>query len=210
MSPILITLIGFLAQGLFSARMLVQWILSERARHVLSPTLFWVLSLIASMLMCMYGWLRNDFAIILGQLFSYYVYLWNIKAKGAMMHMPSVLRILLLLIPLLLVIPVCNDAPAAYRRFFCNDEIPFGLLLYGSAGQILFTLRFIYQWFYSVKRGYSVLPQGFWIISLTGSLVIVSYAIFRTDPVLIVGQSVGLIAYSRNLWIGAHENKAKK
>lgn len=210
MPPIIVTLIGFLAQGLFSARMLVQWILSERARRVLSPTLFWVLSLIASALMCLYGWLRDDFAIILGQVLSYYVYLWNIKAKGAMGRLPVFLRVLLVLVPLMLILPVCDDAPAAYRRFFCNEEIPVGLLLYGSAGQVIFTLRFIYQWFYSVRRGYSALPAGFWIISLTGSLVIVSYAIFRADPVLIVGQSVGLVAYSRNLWIGAHEkNRAR-
>ena len=72
---ILTLAIGFLAQTFFSARILVQWILSERARHVLSPTIFWVLSLMGAYLLCIYGWLRNDFAIILGQFISYYIYL---------------------------------------------------------------------------------------------------------------------------------------
>ena len=75
------------------------------------------------------------------------------------------------------------------------------MVIYGSAGQIIFTFRFIYQWLYSRRRGESELPGGFWIISLTGSLIIVSYAIFRHDPVLILGQGVGLIAYTRNLML---------
>ena len=88
-----------------------------------------------------------------------------------------------------------------------SPDIPFWLLFYGSAGQIIFTLRFIYQWFYSVRLGRSVLPAGFWVISLIGSLTICSYAIFRADPVLIVGQSVGLVAYTRNLMIWHREKR---
>lgn len=52
--------IGFLAQGFFSARIFVQWLMSERAHRVLSPTLFWVLSIIGSYLLCVYGFLRHD------------------------------------------------------------------------------------------------------------------------------------------------------
>lgn len=210
MPPLLVTAIGFLAQALFSARILVQWIMSERARKVLSPTLFWVLSLIASCLLCLYGWLRDDFAIVLGQVCSYYIYVWNLRIKGAMRPLPVPFRILIVLIPLLLILPVAHDAPRACLRFFRNPDIPFWLLLYGSAGQLIFTFRFIYQWFCSVRRHRSVLPAGFWIISLLGSLVIVSYAIFRLDLVLIVGQSFGLVAYSRNLWIGAHEARSSR
>lgn len=207
MPPLVVTLIGFLAQGLFSARMLVQWILSERARRVLSPTLFWVLSVIASILLCLYGWLRSDFAIILGQIFSYYIYLWNLRIKGAMVRVPVWVRVAPCVLPVLMAIPVAGDAPAVYNRFFANPDIPFWLLFYGSAGQIIFTLRFIYQWFYSVRLGRSVLPAGFWVISLIGSLTICSYAIFRADPVLIVGQSVGLVAYTRNLMIWHREKR---
>ena len=58
MHPLLITAVGLLAQAFFSARTLVQWILSERARRVLSPTVFWALSLAGSALLAAYGWLR--------------------------------------------------------------------------------------------------------------------------------------------------------
>ena len=73
--------LGLLAQGLFSARMLVQWILSEKAHKVVNPTLFWILSLAASLLFLYYGWLRNDFALMLGQVIGYYVYIWNLGKK---------------------------------------------------------------------------------------------------------------------------------
>lgn len=203
---LLVTAIGLLAQCFFSARILVQWIMSERARKVLSPTIFWVLSLIGSLLLFTYGWLRDDFAIILGQFISYYVYIWNLAAKGLWQKLPVFSRTLLLGIPLIAVMLVLNDAQGWYERFFCGD-VPMWLIIFGSAGQIIFTFRFIYQWLYSVKRHESVLPAGFWIISLTGSVIIVAYAIVRLDPVLILGQVFGLVAYTRNLIIGYRAKK---
>lgn len=197
----MVYVIGFLAQALFSARILVQWIMSERARRVLSPTIFWVLSLVASCMLCIYGMLRDDFAIVIGQVIAYYVYIWNLNIKGAWTKLPQLLRIILFILPFGLAIMVAHDAQDAVARFFGNEDIPLWLLIYGSAGQIIFTFRFIYQWLYSCKRGESELPGGFWIISLTGSLIIVSYAILRHDPVLILGQGVGIIAYTRNLML---------
>ena len=96
--------LGLLAQGLFSARMLVQWILSEKAHKVVNPTLFWILSLAASLLFLYYGWLRNDFALMLGQVIGYYVYIWNLGKKGVWGRIDKPLRIavltVLVLIPL--------------------------------------------------------------------------------------------------------------
>ncbi len=199
--PFWIYVIGFLAQGFFSARILVQWLMSERAKRVLSPTVFWVLSIIGSYLLCIYGWLRDDFAIVLGQCISYYIYLWNLGIKGVWRKLPVVFRLILLLTPAVAIGLMIGNAAAVIEKLFRNDDIPLWLIVYGCSGQILFTLRFIYQWYYSRKEGESELPAGFWIISLTGSLLIVSYALVRHDPVLILGQSVGLVAYIRNLFI---------
>ena len=74
--------IGLVAQGFFSARILVQWLLSERSRKVLSPTVFWVFSLVGSAFMFYYGWLRDDFSIIFGQFLSFYIYIVNLHYKG--------------------------------------------------------------------------------------------------------------------------------
>jgi lipid-A-disaccharide synthase-like uncharacterized protein len=200
-TPLYVLAIGFLAQAFFSARILVQWILTERARRVLSPSIFWVFSIAGSYLLCIYGWLRQDFAIVLGQFVSYYVYLWNLRAKGLLARVPLPLRLLLLATPVVAIAFVCGHAEEFVSGFLRNDAVPLPLLLYGSVGQLLFTGRFLYQWWYSRRRHDSLLPAGFWWLSLAGSLIIVSYGAIRCDLVLILGQSFGLVAYIRNLII---------
>jgi lipid-A-disaccharide synthase-like uncharacterized protein len=200
-TPLYVLAIGFLAQAFFSARILVQWILTERARRVLSPSIFWVFSIAGSYLLCIYGWLRQDFAIVLGQFVSYYVYLWNLRAKGLLVRVPLPLRLLLLATPVVAIAFVCGHAEEFVSGFLRNDAVPLPLLLYGSVGQLLFTGRFLYQWWYSRRRHDSLLPAGFWWLSLAGSLIIVSYGAIRCDLVLILGQSFGLVAYIRNLII---------
>lgn len=207
---IAILAIGFLAQVFFSARIIVQWIMSERAHRVLSPSAFWVFSIAGSYLLFIYGWLRSDFAIILGQFVSYFIYLWNLRAKGIWATLPLWLKGVLLFTPLFVVIMVGADALGFVTRFFCNEGVPLWMLLFGSAGQVLFTLRFVVQWLHSRALGESQLPVSFWIISLVGSLIIVSYGIMRQDLVLIVGQSFGLVAYVRNLCIIREQRRRLK
>ena len=197
----MIYVIGFLAQVFFSARILLQWILSERAKKVISPAIFWQLSIVGSYLLFVYGWLSDDFAIILGQIISYYIYIWNLDKKHQWKKLPFIIRTLLLLTPVAAILYMLKDASAFVDQFFRNEKIPLWLLIYGSMGQIIFTLRFVYQWIYSKRKDESLLPIGFWVISLLGALIIVSYAIYRRDPVLILGQSTGLIAYSRNIYL---------
>ncbi len=209
-NSILTLAIGFLAQIFFSARILVQWIMSEKAHRVLSPSLFWVFSLAGSYLFFLYGWLRGDFAIVLGQFLSYYIYLWNLNAKGVWKKLPVLLRAILLLTPVVALGFAGKNAGEVVDRFLHNDGVPMWLLIYGSAGQVLFTLRFVYQWFYSRNRGESSLPAGFWIISLTGALCIVTYGIIRKDLVLMVGQSFGIVSYTRNLMIIKKEKLKSK
>ena len=205
MHPRVIFAIGFLAQFFFSARILVQWILSERARKVLSPSLFWILSLAGAYTLCLYGWLRHDFSIVLGQVISYYIYIWNLREKGVWNRLYQPVRLLLLFTPIAALAFVLQDAGAVADKFFRNENIPLWLLVGGSLGQVIFTLRFIYQWYYSYHRHESALPAGFWLISIAGSSIIIAYGIIRLDPVLILGQSFGFVAYMRNLWIWHHQ-----
>lgn len=203
----MIYVIGFLAQICFSGRLLFQWIMSEKAKQVVSPSIFWLLSLLGSYLLFFYGWLRSDFAIILGQLISYYIYIWNLDIKNEWKKIPRPIRYILIATPFMAIGYMLNELQTFVGEFFHNEDIPLWLLLWGSLGQIIFTLRFIYQWIYSRKRQESLLPLGFWLISLTGSYIIVSYALVRHDPVLILGQSTGLIVYIRNIWIMKHSKK---
>lgn len=194
--------LGFLAQGFFSARMLVQWIMSERAKKIVSPVVYWVCSLAGSILLFIYGWLRDDFSIIFGQLISYYIYIWNLNIKGVWRQLPVVVRALVFALPIVAVAAMLGDAGAFVDSFFHNAQVPMWLLIFGSAGQFIFTVRFIYQWYYSYRRYASMLPVTFWVISLVGSGIIVAYGCLRRDPVLILGQSVGFVTYSRNIIIG--------
>src|SRR6476646_10171786 len=89
--------IGLLAQLLFSARLLLQWVISERKREVLSPTSFWITSIIASILLMIYGVLRQDLVIIGGQLISYFIYLRNLHLKNLWEHVPFIVKWLAIL-----------------------------------------------------------------------------------------------------------------
>lgn len=198
----LVYTIGFAAQIFFAGRTLFQWIDSERRGKVTSPSAYWGLSVVAAYLMFVYGVLRDDFSIILGQFISYYVYLWNLNAKGIWKRLGRIIQVLLLVTPVVAMGIIFRDGDSFIQNMFHNESVPLGLVLFGSAGQVIFTFRFVVQWFYSWRRHESVLPRGFWIISLIGSGVIVAYGIFRKDPVLILGQSFGFLAYIRNLMIG--------
>lgn len=75
----------------------------------------------------------------------------------------------------------------------------------GFVGQAMFTMRFVIQWITSERAGRSVTPLAFWYFSLFGGLVLLTYAIYRRDPVFILGQAMGLFVYLRNLQMIARE-----
>lgn len=201
MNSILIYSVGFIAQILFSSRMILQWIISEKNKKVLTPVLFWEISLFASFLLFVYGYFRHDFSIMLGQTITYYIYIRNIQLQNDWKKLYILLRWFVLLFPLFIIGYGYNNNIIDIDFLFKNEKIPQWLLWTGIIGQVLFTLRFVYQWIYSEKIKDSVLPLGFWIISLIGSLIIFIYAIIRKDPVLLAGHAVGLLIYSRNILI---------
>ncbi|BDM23311.1 lipid-A-disaccharide synthase N-terminal domain-containing protein [Pseudomonas sp. NPDC089428] len=83
-------------------------------------------------------------------------------------------------------------------------------LIIGFAGQVVFTGRFVLQWLYSEFKRRSVIPVGFWYLSMLGSALLLIYAIYREDPVFIIGQSFGLVVYLRNLQLIARNKEQKE
>jgi lipid-A-disaccharide synthase-like uncharacterized protein len=71
----------------------------------------------------------------------------------------------------------------------------------GLLGQVFFFSRFLVQWLASEKAGRSIFPMAFWYLSLSGGFLLLLYAIYRKDPVFIVGQSTGTFIYLRNIWL---------
>jgi lipid-A-disaccharide synthase-like uncharacterized protein len=84
---------------------------------------------------------------------------------------------------------------------------PSGWQVVGFVGQGVFTARFLVQWLASEKKGDSVVPVAFWWLSLLGGSSLLAYAIYRDDPVFIVGQGMGLVVYARNLMLVARRRK---
>lgn len=84
-------------------------------------------------------------------------------------------------------------------------------LMVGFAGQLLFSARFVVQWIATERARRTMLPHAFWYLSCAGGVLLLAYAIYRRDPVFIVGQALGLLVYARNLyfvWLGKKQAAA--
>ena len=71
----------------------------------------------------------------------------------------------------------------------------------GLVGQALFSARFLIQWIASERERRSIIPIAFWYFSIAGGMTLLAYAIYRQDPVFILGQSTGVLIYARNLYL---------
>lgn len=195
-------IIGMMSQLCYAARQLVQWVMTERLKRLVSPTGYWAFSLAGCCFMLTYGWLREDIVILIGQILSFYVYVLNLDYKGAWRRIPRIIRIVLYFVPVLALIFTAINAPQLVDRFLHNPEIPLWLMIYGTSAQLIFLSRYAYQVAYSVKRHESCLPPLFWLISLVGASLTLIYGIIRLDPILMIGQSASIVIFSRNLYVG--------
>ena len=71
-------ILGFVAQGLFTMRFVVQWIASERAGKMVMPIAFWFFSIGGGLLLFGYALYIRDPVFILGQGFGVFVYARNL------------------------------------------------------------------------------------------------------------------------------------
>jgi lipid-A-disaccharide synthase-like uncharacterized protein len=85
---------------------------------------------------------------------------------------------------------------------------PAGWTAMGFAGQLLFSSRFVVQWWASEREQRVVIPNAFWYLSVLGGALLLGYAWHRRDPVFAIGQATGLLVYSRNLML-ARRNAAR-
>ena len=90
------------------------------------------------------------------------------------------------------------NAVGGYLHDVFIGSLDWGILI-GYVAQSLFAMRFVVQWIASERAGKSVVPTAFWVISIGGGLMLLGYALYRKDPVFIIGQATGLFVYLRNL-----------
>ena len=205
-SPLWIYLLGLSAQIFYVGRVLVQWYLSEKHKRVESPALFWVFSIAGSVILFCYGYLRHDLSIIIGELLSYYIYMWNIGAKGLYKNLPKTMVWAQGLFPVVILALMLKDLPQFSINFLPGEHMPAALLVFGILGQLTYKLRFVYQIIYSYRRKESILPLGYWLLAVSGSLMIIIYGLIRHDWVLVIGQ-VGIVASVRNIMIHLSSKK---
>lgn len=91
-----------------------------------------------------------------------------------------------------------NELLAYFKITSTTDLIWLAL---GLIAQLIFSLRFIIQWLVSEKEKRSVIPTAFWWISIVGSVMLLAYGIHRRDPIIILGQALGMVVYGRNLML---------
>lgn len=82
-------------------------------------------------------------------------------------------------------------------------------LAVGFSAQLMFSMRFIVQWIASERARASIVPEMFWYFSLFGGALLFAYAIYRLDPVFMLGQGMGLVIYSRNIYFIRSNRKSE-
>ena len=201
-------LLGFLANLLFGARFLLQWIQSEKKGESIVSRSFWRISWCANVLMCVHGYIQLQYPICVIQALNALIAWRNLNLMGKKVHqLKTVLSIIVLS---LLAISICfflqgnsewMRAPTLpwSGKHASYAALPWHFL--GFFGMLLFASRYWVQWWFAEKYQKSFLGRSFWWISCVGALLSLIYAIRLSDPVNIMGFSLGLIPYVRNLML---------
>ena len=154
-----------------------------------------------SILLFIYGFLRDDFPIMLGQLLTYYIYIRNLQLQKVWSKINKIIRWMVILFPIAALFIFVATQQGIDLYIFDRIDISTQLLVFGIIGQVLFVGRFIVQWVISESIQSSTLPNAFWYLSILGTSLILIYGIIRIDIVLIIAHSIGILIYSRNLFI---------
>ena len=170
--------------------------------------LFWKLSLFASILLFTYGYLREDLAIMLGQLLIYGIYWRNLSIQNEWKKRNIVFKILVIAFPIGITTYILFFGSLKWSDLFKSENIFGWLLALGILAQIIYTSRFLYQWYHSEKIRESSLSMGFWVLSLIGSCIIFTYGIFWDDPVLLAAHFFGAMIYMRDMYLLKNSEKA--
>ena len=188
--------IGWIGISCFFIRFLIQWIASERAGETVTPQAFWWISVAGAGLMIGYSLDRGEPIFLAGYLVTLAIYvrnIWIFHRTGAALGPVVVALLAVVAWGLLVTLGLVNLRPGY------ADSLPW--LVIGGIGQALWSSRFVVQWMLSERAARSHIPEAFWWISLTGNVLLLSYAIYLGDPVWIAGLALGPVVQVRNLMI---------
>jgi lipid-A-disaccharide synthase-like uncharacterized protein len=196
--------LGLAGQAIFTWRILEQWIASEKARRTILPPRFWIWSLVGSVLLVVYNAYRREPVFMLSALVNGSLYarnFWMSRAAALARAKPHP-ALWPVAVGLLLFGGVCYEALGPDHGLVRFDyALPW--LAAGFAGQVLWSGRFVVQWWVSERLGRSVLPPAFFWMGLVGSVLSFAYAVYRLDVVNMLAYGLSPLPYARNLVLHA-------
>ena len=191
-------LFGHVGNVLFFSRWIVQWVASEKAGESRAPAAFFWLSLGGTVVLFTYTLLRDERVLLGGYAANLVFY----SRSLVLAHRPRTARRpsggLVALAGLLLAGSLVSAVLTERHEAESTAWLACGIL-----GQSVFGARFAVQWWFSELKGHSHFPRVFWWISLTGSLLLLAYAIHTGQSVWIVGQATAWLIPIRNLILDA-------
>lgn len=206
--------LGFLAGFFFGARFLIQWIKSEIQQKSIIPPSFWILSVIGNALAYLHAFFQVQFHICIIQMIGAILSWRNLNLledKEKQLSFSSVLKILFLglfftIIGFILQIKSYSGELSWFRIPVTpwsetTEEISSFWHFIGFIGYALFSSRFWVQWWIAERENKSFISPSFWWISIIGAFLSLTYFIKINDLVNIIGPSMGLVPYIRNLFL---------
>ncbi len=200
-------LLGLIPSLLFGLRFIIQWLESEKKGESTVTPLFWILSLIANCLMCVHALIQLQYPVSLIQALNAVISWRNLNLMRS--HPSTKSKTLLLMVLSATIVSILffaeggnwMRAPIMPWNGAQANHITLLWHILGFGGMLLFASRFWIQWWQAEKHKKSYLSRSFWWISLFGALLSLAYFIRLNDLVNILGYSLGLLPYVRNLML---------
>jgi lipid-A-disaccharide synthase-like uncharacterized protein len=190
--------VGWVGQALYFSRFLIQWYLSERARKIVVPSLFWWLSIAGAFCSGLYAFHKGELVFLISPVINLFVHGRNIALlrTNRPMSKQSLLPVLIGMVALVMISSYFWDKlkPSQYSPFW---------LFVGGIGQFLWTSRFPLQWYLSERSRNVTLGAAFFWVSFFGSVLLLAVALKGGNPIFIAGYALGPILYGRNLILSA-------
>lgn len=197
------SLLGFLGNILFTGRVIIQWIVSEKEKKSIAPISFWWMSLAGALTLIAYSLVRMFIA----------------PQKGQVTPLPLLVGFIITLVPYSRNLMISYQVTGKWHvlsyffsgfifilsgclLLFSDWSLDAGkYFIIGGIGALVWNTRFFWQWIYAERTGNTDFPISFWYASLTGLVFLVIYTLLTRDPVFILAYIFNVIPITRNIII---------
>jgi lipid-A-disaccharide synthase-like uncharacterized protein len=210
-------LFGTVGALIFYGRFYVQWIVSERRKRSVIPTVFWYMSSVGSVMLLAYAVASQSPLGALGQTFNIGVYSRNLvhiwREQGKLTRRRNVLVhgavAVVVLVSVVLLALTWTREVALTRAAAPGEAAEVWIwLAVGVLGQLFFALRFLVQWLATEIKRKSVVPPAFWYLSLVAALLQMAAFLQRHEWIFAAGMAATIVIYARNIWLIQVERQA--